>query len=266
MVFLSEVPLLAWGRANHGTRSSILIRTLTPPELMFSFLNHLRSQARFPRLHWYCTGVLILGLGGCQPSGPSSQEPARQPVTTTEAPAAPESEPTTTSPVVATPTTEKPAAATEPVSVRVGGGEEYAEMLSELKGKVVLVDFWATWCVPCVKQLPHTIELARKHADQGLRVFTVNFDDPETDQAKVQTFLEKRQAGLPTLISKYGVGTESTTAFEMVAGGALPGYKLYDRAGKLRYTFCDTPAEGDQAEIPEMIDQRIAELLAEANP
>jgi thiol-disulfide isomerase/thioredoxin len=178
----------------------------------------------------------------------------------------PESEPATTSPVVATPATEKPAVATEPVSVRIGGGEEYAEMLGELKGKVVLVDFWATWCVPCVKQLPHTIELARKHADQGLRVFTVNFDDPETDQAKVQTFLEKRQAGLPTLISKYGVGTESTTAFEMVAGGALPGYKLYDRQGQLRFTFCDSPAEGDQAEPPEMIDQRIAELLAEANP
>jgi len=158
------------------------------------------------------------------------------------------------------------AAAAEAPATQPIAAADFRAVLQKHQGKILVVNFWATWCVPCVKQLPHTIELARKHADQGLRVFTVNFDDPETDQAKVQTFLEKRQAGLPTLISKYGVGTESTTAFEMVAGGALPGYKLYDRQGQLRFTFCDSPAEGDQAEPPEMIDQRIAELLAEANP
>ena len=240
-------------------------------------LNHVKRYSG--RLTWPLPSLLaglLVCFVGCQPSGPTSSESAGRPPADTQA----ASEESTSAPVTSTAATPasaaaeaesttagspaKSALATTPVSVRVGGSDEYAQMLAELKGNVVLVDFWATWCVPCVKQLPHTIELSKQHADQGLRVFTVNFDDPEADQAKVQQFLEKRQAGLATLISKYGVGTESTTAFEMVGGGALPGYKLYDRQGQLRFMFCENPAEGEAAEPVEMIDQRVAELLAES--
>lgn len=237
------------------------------------------SERKFGRLAWQLSSLvagLVICFAGCQPSGPTSGESERRPSADTEA-ASGESTPAPATTKAATPAgaaaeTEsstaglptKSAITTTPVSVRVGGSDEYAQMLAEHKGNIVLVDFWATWCVPCVKQLPHTIELSKQHADRGLRVFTVNFDDPEADQAKVQQFLEKRQAGLATLISKYGVGTESTEAFEMVGGGALPGYKLYDRQGRLRFTFCENPAEGEAAEPVEMIDQRVAELLGES--
>lgn len=56
--------------------------------------------------------------------------------------------------------------------------------LSELKGKVVLVDFWATWCGPCRASLPHVKELYNKYHDKGFEVFCVGDDDSDPDKWK----------------------------------------------------------------------------------
>ena len=51
--------------------------------------------------------------------------------------------------------------------------------LAELQGKVVLLNFWATWCVPCRREMPMLSKLQREHADQGLVVLYVSLEDPE---------------------------------------------------------------------------------------
>src|SRR6476620_5040199 len=50
------------------------------------------------------------------------------------------------------------------ISVSVANIDEYRATLARLRGKVVLVDFWATWCPSCVVQCPHTVELHKKYA------------------------------------------------------------------------------------------------------
>ena len=49
--------------------------------------------------------------------------------------------------------------------------------LSSYRGKVVLLDFWATWCVPCREEIPHFVELQQKYGAQGLQIIGVSMDD-----------------------------------------------------------------------------------------
>ncbi len=50
--------------------------------------------------------------------------------------------------------------------------------LSDFKGKVILLDFWATWCVPCKQEIPGFIELQKKLGDRGLQIVGLSVDDP----------------------------------------------------------------------------------------
>ena len=61
--------------------------------------------------------------------------------------------------------------------------------LSSYRGKVVLLDFWATWCVPCRGEIPHFVELQQKYGDRGLQIIGVSMDDsPEPVRAFYQQF------------------------------------------------------------------------------
>lgn len=141
-------------------------------------------------------------------------------------------------------------------------------VLVRAKGRVILVDCWATWCLPCVAQLPHSIDLAREHGDAGLEVVTLNFDDVDMedgDSTATATAILKKSgapaAHVTNLQTRLGGSTESMDAFE-ITSGALPHYKLYDRQGQLRKVFELDPAANKQF-TPAEIDATVADLLAE---
>lgn len=150
-------------------------------------------------------------------------------------------------------------AATAPL--RVVDRAEYDALLAELQGKIVLVDFWATWCAPCVEQLPHTFDLAAQRRDAGLAVVTVCMEDPD-DIRRIQQFLESR-GGTETvnLLSSLGGGSPAMEAFE-ITGGALPHYKLYDRESQLHRTFALDPSAAEQftsSDIESAVDALLEE-------
>jgi len=73
--------------------------------------------------------------------------------------------------------------------------------LSELKGRVVVLDFWATWCGPCRRWLPIVAQAHRDYAAKGLEVFAVN---EREDDAKVQAYLDQQKLDLPVLMDRSG--------------------------------------------------------------
>jgi thiol-disulfide isomerase/thioredoxin len=153
----------------------------------------------------------------------------------------------------AAPTTATSTAAT-PVILTPVDSAAYDAVIAKNSGKVILVDFWATWCPPCVEQLPHSLELGRQFADRGFAVVTVSCDE-KLEAARVAEFLTTKQADIATnLISEFGSSTATMEEFK-IENGAVPSYKLYDRKGELRQTFgMTTPGE---------IDQAIEQLLSE---
>jgi thiol-disulfide isomerase/thioredoxin len=75
-----------------------------------------------------------------------------------------------------------------PFAVKTVDGQRIS--LDDMKGKVVLIDFWATWCAPCREALPHMREIAKKFHDEPLVILSVSLDD---DEQKWKEFVEKNE-------------------------------------------------------------------------
>ena len=173
------------------------------------------------------TNNTMVGAGGSKPktaTPDSSQEEAPGPQT--EPPLTPAAE-NTNSPVVAE--------ITVPTVDRAG----LNEVLAKHKGKIVLVDYWATWCAPCRKKFPHTVALAKEHKADGLAVIGVSLDDEDAHEDVVK-FLGEQQATFDNLRSKTGASDESFESFE-IPNGALPCLRLFGRDGQVLKTFAIDP-------------------------
>lgn len=146
------------------------------------------------------------------------------------------------------------------IKLRTADRQVYDVLLSQHQGKVVLVDFWATWCLSCMEQFPHTVQLHEKYASQGLAVISVGLDDPDGETA-IKEFLATHRAVFDNLLSKWGSNAQSFETFDIDAG-TLPHYKLYDHNGNLRETFSVDPSADKQYTL-EDIEQSIKKLLAQ---
>lgn len=97
---------------------------------------------------------------------------------------------------------------------------------SDFKGKVVILDFWATWCPPCVKGIPEFIELQNEFGSKGLVVVGISLD--QDGPAVVKAFMEKMKVNYPMVM-----GDESVVAaFGGVEG--IPTTFIIDKEGKIR--------------------------------
>ncbi len=103
--------------------------------------------------------------------------------------------------------------------------------LSEWQGKTLVVNFWATWCPPCVDEMPELVELQDDLASQGVQVLGIGIDSP----SNIRQFSEKHQISYPLLVSGMA-GTDLSREFGNQAGG-LPFTVLIDSDGKVRKTY-----------------------------
>jgi thiol-disulfide isomerase/thioredoxin len=140
------------------------------------------------------------------------------------------------------------------VTLEVVDIEGYRQALAKHKGKVVFVDFWATWCPPCMENFPHSVHISRAFPEE-VAVMSVSFDELE-DKDKALEFLEKQEARFENFITTYGAGTEGTEAFQIDSG--VPHYKIYDREGNVAKTLAPGP---DLKITLELLDEEIRGVL-----
>lgn len=96
---------------------------------------------------------------------------------------------------------------------------------SDFAGKVVIIDFWATWCGPCRMEIPGFIELQKQYADKGLVVVGVSLD--QDGESVVKSFMEKTGINYPVVLGDEKI----VSAFGGVEG--IPTTFVIDREGKI---------------------------------
>lgn len=117
--------------------------------------------------------------------------------------------------------------------------------LDELRGQVVVMDFWATWCGPCRQSLPAIERVHRRHAGRGLAMVSINTDDP----AEARAMFERMSVTLPLYL-------DNGTAADLYKVSTIPHLVVIDRRGIVRYVHRGFSGERAlDAQVRELLDQ-----------
>ena len=107
------------------------------------------------------------------------------------------------------------------------------QSLEALAGKVVIVDFWGTWCPPCRAEIPSFVELQEKYGDQGFQMIGLNYERKESEEANLKAvldFAEEFSMNYPCILS------DDETRAQVPNFRGFPTTLFIDRSGKVRLT------------------------------
>ena len=126
--------------------------------------------------------------------------------------------------------------------------------LADLRGKVVCLDFWASWCAPCKAALPALDAIARRHADAGLVVLAVDID---TDRAAAERFVAERLPDTAMTLLRDPGGD----LFKRFGASGMPALYVLDRDGTVQ-----AAKSGYEIGALDEIDGLLGQLLSAATP
>jgi thiol-disulfide isomerase/thioredoxin len=129
----------------------------------------------------------------------------------------------------------------------------FAKMVAAHKGKIVLVDFWATWCVPCRAEMPQLVKLAEKLRARGFDLVTVSADEPAKEAAALKVLAENSVAA-PFYLKKVDDDDKFYNSVDTKWSGEMPAMFIYDRTGKRVRSFLgETPMKDIEAAIQKLL-------------
>lgn len=146
------------------------------------------------------------------------------------------------------------------ISLRVVKYDGLKDEVLRHRGKVVFVDFWAEFCPPCKKGLPHILQLHRQYAKDGLVVITVSVDDlhgggAEETKSRVVGFLKQNGATTTNLL----LDEHPNVRAEKLRLSTIPCYYIFNRQGKWTQFGSHSGDKVDYA----VIDRLVTDLLKE---
>ena len=107
--------------------------------------------------------------------------------------------------------------------------------LADFSGKVIILDFWATWCSPCRKEIPHFIELQNEYGSEGLQVIGISVD--QKGWGVVKPFMKEQGINYPILMTDQTVYKAYQELLPPAQRGGVPFTFIIDRQGIVRDQF-----------------------------
>ena len=130
-----------------------------------------------------------------------------------------------------------------------------AQSLSALKGRIVILNFWATYCIPCRKEMPDLAAIQNDYAAHGVQVIGAAADETE-NRAEILKFIKETRINFPVW-----VGATTTQMMRFGLGGALPGTVVINSDGRIVKAISGTV---NAVELRKQIDELLAATATEA--
>lgn len=133
--------------------------------------------------------------------------------------------------------------------------DEYQQVLDSNKGKVILVNFWATWCPPCVKEFPELVKLQKNYRDKDFVLLFVSLDDKGDYDSKLIPFLKKHGVDFTSYFGNFGNPETIMNYVDKSWQGEIPYTGIYNKKGKLVKTFLGSKTyEQFETEVEKLLD------------
>ncbi len=149
------------------------------------------------------------------------------------------------------------------VPIQLADWEEVERLVADQRGKVVVLDVWSTWCLPCIREFPNLVALHQKHGDAvACMSLSCNYtgaegEAPDDARPEIEAFLRQQRATFTNVLST----TPDEKLFELLGAASVPVVRVYDKQGQLRKQFMNDDAEYGEEGFS--YEQHIAPLVAQ---
>jgi len=154
---------------------------------------------------------------------------------------------------------EEPATIAGPTGMQGISFTEWDTILENQHGNIAVVDFWASWCTPCIERFPHMVKMHHEYSNRGVRFISLNLDE-KGDEESIEwcnNFLERIGADFPN----YHMDENMSQAFERLDLLSLPAVRIFATDGSEAYRLTgDNPYKQF---TEKNVENAILELLAQ---
>lgn len=142
----------------------------------------------------------------------------------------------------------------ESVNLSVGLIDEagFSNLVVNRKGKILLINIWATWCAPCREEFPDLVKIANAYHDRNVEVVGISADFPDEIDSKVKPFLKSQHATFQNYVKNFVDDEAFINSVNPEWSGVLPATFVYDVDGKLQDSYF---GQNDIAGFQMMIEQ-----------